>query len=95
MIWIWLVADGVVWLKLTQRERQRRKKKDGYIHHSSCLADLQFSKSTLLFSFFFKLSMLVLIFDFFFFLVAVVVVVVVVVVLVVLVANLEMGVKRW
>ena len=36
----------------TYPERER-----GYIHHSSCLVDLQFSKSTLLFSFIFKSSM--------------------------------------
>ena len=53
MIWISPVANRVVWLKLTQRERDKKKKK-GYIYHSSCLADLQFSKSTLLFSFIFK-----------------------------------------
>ena len=28
MLWIWLVADGVVWLKLTQRERERERERE-------------------------------------------------------------------
>ena len=47
MIWIWPVADGVVWLKLTQRERERVRERfsiDNWKFHVYCNCSFIFAK---------------------------------------------------